>query len=75
MSIARSGRDCALAPIGALLAGAGSLQWIAGLANTPHQYQSVIDLAYELMPHARLRQANRIAQALAIAAGCRPGAP
>jgi len=38
----------------------------AALASTPDQYQSVIDLAYELMPQARPHQANRIAQALAL---------
>jgi hypothetical protein len=38
----------------------------AALANTPDQYESVIDLAYELMPQASPPQANRIAQALAM---------
>jgi hypothetical protein len=38
----------------------------AALASTPGQYESVIDLAYELMPHASPHQANRIAQALAL---------
>lgn len=38
----------------------------AALANTPDQYQSVIDVAYELMPQASPHQANRIAQALAL---------
>lgn len=38
----------------------------AALASTPHQYESVIDLAYELMPQASPHQANRIAQALAL---------
>jgi hypothetical protein len=32
----------------------------AALASTPDQYESVIDLAYELMPHASPRQANRL---------------
>jgi hypothetical protein len=38
----------------------------AALASTPDQYESVIDLAYELMPHASPHQANRVAQALAL---------
>jgi hypothetical protein len=38
----------------------------AALANTPDQYESVIDLAYELMPQASPHQANRVAQALAL---------
>jgi hypothetical protein len=38
----------------------------AALASTPGQYESVIDLAYDLMPHASLHQANRIAQTLAL---------
>src|SRR5262249_33646143 len=36
----------------------------AALASAPDQYDSVIDLAYELMPHASPQQANRIANAL-----------
>ena len=38
----------------------------AALASTPDQYESVIDLGYELMPQASPHQANRIAQALAL---------
>ncbi len=38
----------------------------AALASTPGQYESVIDLAYELMPHASPRQANSLASALAL---------
>ena len=38
----------------------------AALAKTPDQYESVIDLASELMPQASPHQANRIAQALAL---------
>jgi hypothetical protein len=38
----------------------------AALANTPGQYESVIDLAYELMPPASPHQANRLASALAL---------
>ena len=38
----------------------------AALASTPGQYESVIDLAYELMPHANPRQANSLASALAL---------
>jgi hypothetical protein len=38
----------------------------AALASTPSQYESVIDLAYELMPRANPRQANSVASALAL---------
>ena len=38
----------------------------AALASTPGQYESVIDLVYELMPHADPRQANSLASALAL---------
>jgi hypothetical protein len=38
----------------------------AALASTPSQYESVIDLAYELMPQAHPHQGNGIAQALAL---------
>jgi hypothetical protein len=38
----------------------------AALANTPDQYESVIDLAYELMPPANPHQANRLASALSL---------
>jgi hypothetical protein len=38
----------------------------AALATTPDDYESVIDLSYELMPQATPHQANRIAQALAL---------
>ena len=42
------------------------LRAAAALAITPDQYESVIDVAYELMPQANPHQANRIAQALAL---------
>ena len=45
---------------------ASGLLAAAALASTPSQYESVIDLAYDLMPHASPHQANRIAQALAL---------
>jgi tetratricopeptide (TPR) repeat protein len=38
----------------------------AALASTPGHYESVIDLAYELMPHASPRQASSLAGALAL---------
>ena len=38
----------------------------AALSSTPGHNESVIDLAYELMPHATPRQANSIASALAL---------
>ena len=38
----------------------------AALASTPGQYDSVIDLAYKLMPQASPDRGNRIAQALAL---------
>jgi hypothetical protein len=38
----------------------------AALASTPGQCESVIDLAYELMPHADPRQANSLASAMAL---------
>jgi hypothetical protein len=38
----------------------------AALASTHDQYESVIDLAYELMPHASPRQAKSLASALAL---------
>ena len=38
----------------------------AALANTPDQYESVIDLAYELMPPASPHHANRLASALSL---------
>ena len=38
----------------------------AALANTPEQYESVIDLAYELMPPSSPHQANRLASALSL---------
>ena len=38
----------------------------AALASTPTHYESVIDLAHELMPNASPHQANRIAAALAL---------
>ncbi|MGH3275266.1 MAG: hypothetical protein ACRDNZ_13205, partial [Streptosporangiaceae bacterium] len=38
----------------------------AALASTPGQFEPVVDLAYELMPHASPRQANSIASALAL---------
>ena len=38
----------------------------AALASTPGQYESVIDLAYELMPPASPHQANRLASALSL---------
>lgn len=41
----------------------------AALASTPDQYESVIDIAYELMPHANSRQANSLASALALLPG------
>ena len=41
----------------------------AALASTPGQYESVIDLAYELMPSASPHQANRLASALSLLPG------
>ncbi len=38
----------------------------AALASAPGQYESVIDLAYELMPSASPHQANRLASALSL---------
>jgi hypothetical protein len=38
----------------------------AALASTPSHYESVIDLAHELMPNASPHQANRIAAALSL---------
>jgi hypothetical protein len=44
----------------------GGLLAASALANTPDHYESVIDLAYELMPTASPHQANRLASALAL---------
>jgi hypothetical protein len=38
----------------------------AALASTPEQYESVTDIAYELMPLATSNQANTLASALAL---------
>ena len=38
----------------------------AALASTPGEYESVIDLAFDLMPHADPGQANSLANALAL---------
>jgi hypothetical protein len=44
----------------------GGLLAAAALASTPSHYESVIDLAHELMPNASPHQANRIAAALSL---------
>jgi len=45
----------------------------AALAHTAEQYTEVVALAQELMPHAALQEANRIARALAFLPASRAG--